>query len=79
MFSYAYCRPLSVLISMKTKLSIMRCPTTPIEMDDMAYIPYDSTIGSLMYVMVCTRLDISQELGFLSQLWLILDMKIGLQ
>jgi hypothetical protein len=32
----------------------------------MAFVPYASAIGSLMYTMVCTRPDIAQVVGVLS-------------
>jgi len=33
----------------------------------MASAPYPSVVGSLMYVMVCTRPDISHAVGLLSR------------
>jgi hypothetical protein len=33
----------------------------------MSHIPYPSEVGSLMYAMVCTRLDIVHAVGFLSK------------
>ena len=33
------------------------------EKDFMAKVPYASAIGSLMYVMVCTRLEIAHAVG----------------
>ena len=33
----------------------------------MAKVPYASAIGSLMYVMVCTRPDIAQAVGAVSR------------
>ncbi|KAH9294778.1 hypothetical protein KI387_038366, partial [Taxus chinensis] len=42
-------------------------PTTQEENDYMAWVPYSSAVGSLMYAMVCTRLDISQEVGVISE------------
>jgi hypothetical protein len=33
----------------------------------MAHVPYASSIGSIMYVMVCTRPDISHVVGVLSK------------
>jgi hypothetical protein len=32
----------------------------------MSHIPYASVVGSLMYVMVCTRTNIAHAVGFLS-------------
>jgi ATP-binding cassette subfamily B (MDR/TAP) protein 1 len=60
-------KPLSVMISMETKLSVERHPTTLTKMKDAAYIPYASAVGILMYVMVSTRPDIVQAVGFLSK------------
>ena len=31
----------------------------------MAHVPYDSAVGCLMYVMVCTRPDIAHAMGVL--------------
>ena len=33
----------------------------------MAHVPYASAAGSIMYAMVCTRLDISHAVGVLSK------------
>jgi len=33
----------------------------------MSKVPYASTIGSLMYAMVCTMLDIAHEVGVVSR------------
>jgi hypothetical protein len=37
------------------KLTKEMCPKTQEEIDYMSKVPYSSTVGSLMYVMVCTR------------------------
>lgn len=49
------------------KLSIDDCPKYPSEMEDMSRVSYATAIGSLMYAMVYTRLDIAQVVGVLSQ------------
>jgi hypothetical protein len=33
----------------------------------MSHVPYASAVGSLMYAMVCTRLDIAHAVGVLSK------------
>lgn len=33
----------------------------------MSIIPYSSVVGSLMYAMVCTRLDIAYAVGMVSR------------
>jgi ATP-binding cassette subfamily B (MDR/TAP) protein 1 len=49
------------------KLSKEQCLEIDEEKDFMARIPYASTIGSLMYAMVCTRPDISHAVGVVSR------------
>eukprot|EP00253_Pinus_taeda_P016293 PITA_16293 len=41
-------------------------PKTQEEEEDMSRVPYASEIGSLMYAIVCTRLDIAHVVGVLS-------------
>ena len=41
------------------KLTKEMCPKTQEEEDKMSKVPYASAVGSLMYAMVCTRLDIA--------------------
>ena len=40
-------------------LSKELCPKTQDERDRMKRIPYASAIGSIMYAMLCTRIDVS--------------------
>ena len=40
------------------KLSETQCPTTTEDREKMKVIPYASTIGSIMYAMLCTRPDV---------------------
>jgi hypothetical protein len=40
-----------------------QCPTDPDEPERMRVIPYAPTIGSIMYAMICTRLDVSYALS----------------
>ncbi|KAA0051332.1 gag/pol protein [Cucumis melo var. makuwa] len=44
-----------------------QCPKTPQEVEDMRNIPYASTVGSLMYVMSCTRPNICYSIGMVSR------------
>ena len=48
-----------------TTLSNSLCPRTQDERAHMSLIPYASEIGSIMYSMVRTRLDVSYALSFL--------------
>ena len=43
------------------------CPKTHEEEDKMSKVPYASAIRSLMYAMVCTRLDISHVVRVVSR------------
>ncbi|RVW18114.1 Retrovirus-related Pol polyprotein from transposon TNT 1-94 [Vitis vinifera] len=49
------------------KLSKEQSPKIGEERDHMSKVPYASTIGSLMYAMVCTRPDIAHAVGIVSR------------
>jgi hypothetical protein len=49
------------------KLSKEMCLKTKEDIDYMSNVPYSSTIGNLMYMMVCTRLDIVHAMGVVSR------------
>ena len=59
----AVCSPLAGHL----KLSSKQCPISKKDMKEMSKVPYASAIGSLMYVMVCTRPDISHAVGVVSR------------
>ena len=48
-------------------LSKSQCPNTKDERERMSKIPYASTIGSIMYAMLCTRPDVSYALSITSR------------
>ncbi|KAK8506960.1 hypothetical protein V6N12_009271 [Hibiscus sabdariffa] len=48
-------------------LSKEMCPSTPQERERMSQIPYALAIGSIMYAMICTRLDLSYALSMTSR------------
>ena len=60
-------RPLSVLVTMGKKISSSQCPTSPLEMEEMNRVPYQSVVESLMYAMVFTSPDIAQVVEVLSR------------
>ena len=64
-FSMTTCKQLVVPMLHGTKLSKKDCPKSRKQMEDMSQVLYVSVVGSLMYVMVCTRLDITQAVGVL--------------
>jgi len=49
------------------KLSLELCPSNKEENKYMSRAPYVNVVGCLMYGMVCTRPDISQEVGVVSR------------
>eukprot|EP00253_Pinus_taeda_P034144 PITA_34144 len=60
-------KPVKVPIPVGVKLSVEQCPKTQEEEEGMSCVPYVSAVGSLMYAMVCTRLDIAHAVGVLSR------------
>ena len=49
------------------KFSLKQCPQTDLECDRMKGFPYASLVGSLGYLQVCTRPDISFAVGMLGR------------
>ena len=60
-------KPVSTPLSPNFKLSASQCPKTEEEQEHMSKVPYSNAVGSLMYAMVCTRPDISHEVGIVSR------------
>ena len=58
---------MKVPIPVGVKLSAEQCPKTQEEEEDMSRVPYASAVGSLMYVIVCTKPDIAHAVGVLSR------------
>jgi hypothetical protein len=54
-----------VSIPFGEKIIVEQFPKTQEEIENMAHVPYASFVGSLMYVMVFTRLDITHAVGVL--------------
>ena len=57
----------SVPLASHFKLSSSLCPNTNEEKEYMSRIPYANAVGTLMYAMVCTQLDISHAVGVVSR------------
>ncbi|KAL8148289.1 hypothetical protein AgCh_005603 [Apium graveolens] len=55
--------PMSHGVSLSKKMS----PKTPEEKERMSKIPYTSAIGSIMYVMLCTRSDVAYSISVMSR------------
>jgi hypothetical protein len=67
MFNIQECKPIKVPIPVGVNLSVDQCPKTQEEEEDMSCVPCASVVGSLMYAMVCTRLEIAHAMGVLSR------------
>ena len=63
----AVCSPLASHLN----LSFKQFPISEKDMKEMSKVPYASVVGSLMYVMVYTRLDIAHEIRVVS--WFLTD------
>jgi hypothetical protein len=66
-YNMSDCKPVSTPLDPGCKLSHSMCPKTPHEIEDMKGVPYRNVVGSLMYLMVCTRPDIADSVGIVSQ------------
>eukprot|EP00253_Pinus_taeda_P034030 PITA_34030 len=62
-FNMHNAKPVSIRLASNFKLSKEAFPNTQEEMAHMSKVPYASAVGSLMYVMVCTRPDIAHAVG----------------
>lgn len=63
-------------LTMHFKLSTKHCPSSDGEKGDMKKVPYALAVDSLMYVMVCTRTNISHAVGIVSHFFLIQEENI---
>ena len=66
-FNMNEAKPVSTPLGSHFKLSKDQSPKIEEERDHMSKVPYASAIGSLMYVMVCTRPNITHAVGVVSR------------
>jgi hypothetical protein len=66
-FNMFDCKPVTLPLANHFKLSSDFCPKTDEEFDRMSKIPYANVIGSVMYLMVCTRPDLAFSISILSR------------
>lgn len=66
-FNIADTKATSTPVVAHFKLSAALCPMDVAEKDLMSKVPYESVVGSLMYLMVCTRPDIAFFVGKVSR------------
>ena len=62
-----------MLVLQGVKLSQTQSPTTAEDREKMKVSPYASTIGSIMYAMLCTRLDVCLAISLLGGTKVILE------
>lgn len=60
-------RTVSTPLGQQFKLSSNQCPKSDEERDQMNRIPYSNIIGSIMYVMICTRPDLAHAVSLTSR------------
>jgi len=60
-------KPVSTPLAGKLRLSRQLSPKTEKEMSYMSGVPYSSAVGSIMYLMVCTRPDIAHAVSVVSR------------
>ena len=66
-FNMNNCSPSVAPILKGDRFDLNQCPKNDFEQEHMKNIPYTSTVGSLMYAQVCTRLDIAFIVGVLGR------------
>ena len=66
-FSMLDAKPISTPLSTHFKLSSQLCPSSDEELKYMSKVPYANAVRCLMYLMVCTRPDISHAVSVVSR------------
>jgi len=66
-FNMAEVRPVTTPLAGHFKLSSKQCLQSPDEEEEISRVPYASAVGSLMYGMVYTRLDLAYAVSTVSQ------------
>nr|GEU39688.1 retrovirus-related Pol polyprotein from transposon TNT 1-94 [Tanacetum cinerariifolium] len=66
-FNMQDCKPISTPFPTNVKLSFKMSPSSEKERMEMSRVPYASTMGSLMFAMICTRPDIAHAVGVVSR------------
>ena len=66
-FNMSKAKPVNSPLGSHLKLSSKQSPSSEKEKEEMRKVPYASAVGSLMYVMVCMRLDIAHVVGVVSR------------
>ncbi|GJR57192.1 hypothetical protein Tco_1499354, partial [Tanacetum coccineum] len=67
MFNIDKAKVVSSPLTPNFKLTDKDCPSSKKNIEKMDRVPYASAVGSLMYVMVCTRPDLAHAVGVVSR------------
>ena len=51
------------------RLSLSQCPVTEQERLEMSNIPYYNAVGSIMYLMICTRPNLGYAMSIISRFY----------
>ena len=62
-FNMSEAKPVRFALPTNCKFNARQCPKGEKDKAEMRKVPYASTVGSLMYAMVCTRPDIAFVVG----------------
>ncbi|GKE26381.1 hypothetical protein Tco_1441765 [Tanacetum coccineum] len=60
-------KSVSVSLGAHFKVSLKDCPSNDWDVEKMSKVPYVNAVGSLLYLMVCTRLDIAYVVSIVSR------------
>nr|GEU62943.1 retrovirus-related Pol polyprotein from transposon TNT 1-94 [Tanacetum cinerariifolium] len=66
-FNISSCKPVPTPLAPHFKLSSHECLKSKEDKEDMSRVPYLSAVGSLMYVMVCTRTNLAHAVSVVSR------------
>jgi ATP-binding cassette subfamily B (MDR/TAP) protein 1 len=66
-FNMYNAKPVSTPLDAHFILSSDLCPQSDHKIEYMSRVPYSSAVGSLMYAMVCSRLDLVHALSVVSR------------
>nr|GEU55404.1 retrotransposon protein, putative, Ty1-copia subclass [Tanacetum cinerariifolium] len=66
-FNMSSCKPVPTPLAPHFKLSSHKCPKSEEDKEDISRVSYSSAVGSLMYVMVCTRPDLAHAVSLVSR------------
>ena len=61
------CKLMDTLVERNLSLNLDMCPKSVEEKEQMSKVSYSSAIQSLMYEMMCTRLDICYDIKLVSR------------